>query len=70
MSIYVDRDRMESSTEVDLNNFVSQLLPLLHKELNKSKGGNQPIGNMLNNQFFWGYFTKFAHGALLFLLLN
>jgi len=44
MSIYVDRDRMESSTEVDLNNFVSQLLPLLHKELNKSKGGNQPIG--------------------------
>ena len=43
MSIYVDRDRMESSTEVDLNNFVSQLLPLLHKELNKSKGGNQPI---------------------------
>ena len=44
MSIYADKDRMESSTEVDLNNFVSQLLPLLHKELNKVKGGSQPIG--------------------------
>jgi hypothetical protein len=44
MSIYVDRERMESKTEVDLNNFVSQLLPLLHKELNKFKGNSPPIG--------------------------
>jgi ubiquitin C-terminal hydrolase len=35
---------MESSTEVDLNNFVSQLLPLLHKELNKFKGTSPQIG--------------------------
>ena len=28
LTIYADKDRMESSTEVDLNNFVSQLLPL------------------------------------------
>ena len=46
MSIYVDKDRMESSTEVDLNNFVSQLLPLLHKELNKFKGQSKPLGNI------------------------
>ena len=44
MSIYVDRERMESKTEVDLNNFVSQLLPLLHKELNKFKGQSPKIG--------------------------
>ena len=36
---------MESSTEIDLNNFVSQLLPLLHKELNKYKGEVHPIGS-------------------------
>ena len=35
---------MESKTEVDLNNFVSQLLPLLHKELNKFKGQSPKIG--------------------------
>ena len=45
MSIYADKDRMESSTEIDLNNFVSQLLPLLHKELNKYKGEVHPIGS-------------------------
>ena len=44
MSIYVDRERMESSTEIDLNNFVSQLLPLLHKELNKFKGSSLVVG--------------------------
>ena len=45
MSIYLDKDRMESSTEVELNNFVGQLLPLLHKELNKVKGvPQQPLG--------------------------
>ena len=45
MSIYADKDRMESSTEIDLNNFVCQLLPLLHKELNKYKGEVHPIGS-------------------------
>ena len=44
LTIYADKDRMESSTEVDLNNFVSQLLPLLHKELNKFKGTSPQIG--------------------------
>ena len=44
MSIYVDKDRMESSIEIDLNNFVSQLLPLLHKELNKFKGSSLVVG--------------------------
>ena len=44
LTIYADKDRMESSTEVDLNNFVSQLLPLLHKELNKFKGASPQIG--------------------------
>ena len=71
MSIYADKDRMESSTEIDLNNFVSQLLPLLHKELNKYKGGTQPVGkadesneidviNQKTNQFMTEYRSKIS----------
>ena len=46
--LYLDKERMEQSPEIELNDFVSRLLLKLHNELNKFKGKSQSNQNKIN----------------------
>ena len=46
--LYLDKERMEQSDEIELNSFVERLLLLLHKELNKYQGEN--VNQSINNK--------------------
>ena len=38
--LYLDKERMAQSSEIELNNFAERLFAILHKELNKFKGNS------------------------------
>ena len=46
--LYLDKERMAQSSEIELNNFAERLFATLHKELNKFKG-NSSIQKSLTN---------------------
>ena len=47
LCLFIDKERIEQSDEIELNSFVERLLLLLHKELNKYQGEN--INKSANN---------------------